>query len=180
MGWWKALRECQFSGLQTPFPLLPKQSFEINSSGRDGDSWDSWLWESGLPGEPSWELVCVVRLLCSPITEMAQSRQSSCGILLKIKRLSETFWVQCFYIFQWKTVCLEISWPVLSEGCALSELDMYHEKWQQITGNGEWKTVDGRTTVTSNSSNIFHVLVCLGFFLMVQFTFFFVFSCMQC
>lgn len=74
--WWKALREhlkCQFSGLQTPFLLLPKQSSEINTSDRDGDSWGSWLWESGLPGEPSWKLICMVRLLRSPATEMAQS-----------------------------------------------------------------------------------------------------------
>lgn len=61
------------------------------------------------------------------------SKQSSCRSLLKIKCFCETLWVQCFYAFQWKAVFLEISWPGLCGCCSLSELDKYHERWQQIT-----------------------------------------------
>lgn len=107
---------------------------------------------------------------------MAQSQKSSCRSLLKIKCLSETLWVQCSYIFQWKAVFLEISWPDLSGCCNLSELtctvknDNRSHVW-----NEERKTAEGRRTVTRNSNNIFHVFIWFGVFLMVQFAFFFVY-----
>lgn len=93
VGWWKALREhlkCQLSGLWILFLPLPKQSSEISTSDRDGGSWGSWLWEPGLPGEPSWEFICMVRLLCNKPNNWDGTRQA--GILWKFVENKVPLW----------------------------------------------------------------------------------------
>lgn len=63
---WEDISNGSSQDCRLPFSLLRNKSPELNTSDRDGVSWDFSLWEPDFSGGPSWELICVVGLLCSP------------------------------------------------------------------------------------------------------------------